>query len=88
MTGPKKEMVRLTVILTVVAVGFILMILAAVVVVMLLRKGYRFLSKGKYRYYSSSHYRPHRPFWKYGHKSYGHHYYRRKYSSRSGFFSS
>ena len=82
----KKELALLTtILLAVFAVGFVLFILAVVVIVLLFKKGLRFMTHaGRRRRYSSSgwHHRP------YGHNTYGHHHYRGKYSSRSGFFSS
>ncbi|MGN7468724.1 hypothetical protein [Brevibacillus sp. SAFN-007a] len=81
----------MSVILTILGIGFVLFLVAVVIVVALLKKGARFFGKmtGRgYRKYSSSGYRHRGPLWKLGHKSYGHHFYRRKHSSRSGFFSS
>lgn len=81
----------MSVILTILGIGLVLFIVAIIIVVALLKKGVSFLWKSGrhgYRRYSSSDYRHHNPFWKQGHKTYGHRHYRRRYSSRSGFFSS
>ncbi len=81
----------MTVILTILGIGLVLFIIAAIIIVALLKKGASFLWRmggHGYRRYSSSDYRHRGPFWKHGHKTYGHHHYRRRHSSRSGFFSS
>ncbi|GEB31508.1 MULTISPECIES: OadG family protein [Brevibacillus] len=82
----------MSVILTILAIGFVLFLAAIIIVIVLLKKGAKFIWKmggHGYRKYSSSDYRHRGPLWKFGHKSYGHHYYRRrKHSSHSGFFSS
>ncbi|MGG1660257.1 hypothetical protein [Brevibacillus sp. NRS-1366] len=81
----------MSVILTILGIGLVLMIIAIVIVVALLKKGARFFWKSGrhgYRRYSSSDYRHRGPLWKLGHKTYGHHQYRRRHSSHSGFFSS
>ncbi|EJL41282.1 hypothetical protein BAG01nite_03130 [Brevibacillus agri] len=81
----------MSVILTILGIGFVLFVVAVIIVVALLKKGARFFWKmgGRgYRKYSSSDYRHRGPLWKLGHKTYGHRYYRRKHSSHSGFFSS
>ncbi|MFG0234564.1 hypothetical protein [Brevibacillus porteri] len=80
----------MSVLLTILGIGFVILIVAIVIVAVLFKKGARFLWKmtGRgYHKYSSSDYR-YRPFWKRGHRTYGHRHYRRKYSSHSGFFSS
>jgi hypothetical protein len=81
----------MSVILTILGIGLLFVIVAIVIAVALLKKGARFLWKTgghRYRRFSSSDYRHRGPFWKLGHKTYGRHYYRRKHSSHSGFFSS
>ena len=81
----------MTVIVAILGIGLVLFIIAAVIVVVLLKKGASFLwnmGGRHYRHYSSSDYKRRGPFWSHGHKSYGHHHYRRKHSSHSGFFSS
>ncbi len=80
----------MSVLLTILGIGFVILIIAIVIVAVLFKKGARFLWKMTergYHKYSSSDYR-YRPFWKMGHRTYGHRHYRRKYSSHSGFFSS
>lgn len=81
----------MSVILTILGIGLVLVIVAIIVVVALLKKGARFLWKSgghRHRHFSSSDYKRRGPFWKHGHKTYGHRHYHRKHSSRSGFFSS
>ncbi|MGZ0053001.1 OadG family protein [Brevibacillus gelatini] len=81
----------MSVILTILGIGFVLFILAVILVVTLLKKGARFFRKmggHGYRKYSSSDYRHRGSLWSHGHKTHGHHYYRHKHSSHSGFFSS
>lgn len=81
----------MSVILTLLGIVFVLIILVIIAAFALLKKGARFLWKGgrhRYWHFSSSEYRHRGPFWKHGHKTYGHHHYHRRHSSRSGFFSS
>ncbi|MBH0329476.1 MULTISPECIES: hypothetical protein [Brevibacillus] len=81
----------MSVLLTILGIGFVILIVAIVIVAVLFKKGARFLWKmtgrGYHKYSSSSDYR-YRPSWKTGHRTYGHRHYRRKYSSHSSFFSS
>ncbi|MEJ8545385.1 hypothetical protein [Brevibacillus borstelensis] len=80
----------MSVLLAILGIGLLLLVIVVAVVFALLKKGAGFLFKGGhrgYRRYSSSDCR-HRGLFGRGHKSYGHSYYRRKHSSRRGFFSS
>jgi len=75
----------MSIILTILGIGLVLFIIAAVIIIFLLKKGARFLGNmggHRHRRFSSSDYRHH------GHQSYGHRHYHRRNSSGSGFFSS
>ncbi|WNC17043.1 hypothetical protein [Brevibacillus brevis] len=81
----------MTIILAILGIGLVLFIIAAVVIVALLKSGAKWLWKmggHRHRHYSSSDYKRQGPFMIGGHKSYGHRHYGRKRSSRSFFFSS
>lgn len=80
----------MTVILTILGIGLLILVVIAAVVIGLLKKGSRFLFKSGHghRHYSSSDNRHSGHHKHQGHQSYGHSHYRKKHSSRSGFFSS
>ncbi|MBO8163211.1 MAG: hypothetical protein H0Z34_05720 [Brevibacillus sp.] len=76
-----------TIIVTILVIGFLIVVSVIAIAGLILKKGVKFLKYRGHRHFSSSDFK-YRHHGGYGHHGYGHKHYRHKHSSHRGFFSS